>query len=258
MTGPDDAATSVDAAAAGGVSADTRAGATRRLADREPSAPYVSPRSLARTLRIALFIVAAAGVLAALAALERYRFAADALSIGAVTPGREDVVSQHRTITDILLVASIGAAAISWLAWFARAYGNLQALGAAWTRLSKETAVFCCAVPVFNLFFAPWLVNEAWQTSDPDGGPRPLPGEGRPPALILVWPLVALAGIVTAVLGEKVSHRDLEYLGRVRSGSRLEILAALLLSTAALVTALVSDSLTARQAARAARVEVAA
>lgn len=223
-----------------------------------PLPAFVSARSRERLLRIALLLTVGVALLAALAALERYRFATAGLRLGAVTPDRFDALGRRRSIVDLLLVLAVAAVAVLWLAWFARIYANLQALGANWIRLSVPSALVSCALPVLNLFMVPLLVGEAWSASDPDGPDRSLPGDRRrPPPLVLLWVGVLILTLVVVGLAEKVAHRTLEQLGPVRSGAPLEALGALLVVAAALLTARLASILTSRQEERA-RAQVAA
>jgi hypothetical protein len=216
---------------------------------------YISAQSRERLLRIALLITAGVGLLAALAAIERYRFASEGLRLGAVTPDRFDALGQRRGIIDLLLALAVAAAAVLWLTWFARVYANLRALGARWTRLSVPAAVVSCAVPVLNVFLAPRLVGEAWNGSDPQGPDQSLPGDRRfPPPLVLIWVGVALLTLLVGGLAEKTAHRTLQQLGPVRSGAPLEALAALLVVVSALVTVRLAAALTSRQESRTAQV----
>jgi hypothetical protein len=219
--------------------------------------PYASPRNRERLLRTALRMTAAAAALTALAALERYAFASEALRLGAVSPARENALSQHRTVTDIVVVVTVLAAAILWLLWFSQIYGNLLSLGATWTRLSRRTAVMCCAVPVINLYLAPWLIAEVWHVSDPEGDRRQYPEDTKRwrLGLAVIWSLAGVLTLVAAVLGQKMSSRTLDHLERVRSGSLVQVGAAVLVVMSALLTARLAAALTARQEARAAHLE---
>lgn len=136
-----------------------------------PPPVYVSPRGRERLLRISLLVTAGVAFIAALAALERYRFASAGLRLGAVTPDRFDALGHRRGVIDVLLVLAVAATAVLWLVWFARVYANLPALGADWTRLSVPSAVVSCAVPILNVFMVPLLVGEAW--SKRSRRPRP-------------------------------------------------------------------------------------
>ena len=231
--------------------------AARLLPSDASPPPYTSPRDRERILRIALMTVAAGAVLAALGALERYRFASEALRLGAVTPGREDAVSQHRTITEFVVVVTVLAAAGLWLRWFSQIYGNLPLLGASWPRLSRQAAVIWCAVPVINLFMAPRLIGETWHVSNPEGDARQFPEDTKQwrPALAVIWSVAGLLTFVAAVLTLKMSSRTVDQLDRVRSGALGEVGTAVLVVVSAMLTARLAAALTARQEARAAQLE---
>ena len=223
-----------------------------RLWPGEAAPVYVSAQSRERLLRIALLITAGVALLAALAALERYRFASEGIRLGAVTPDRFDALGDRRSAIDLLLVLAVTGTTVVWLAWFARVYANLRALGATWTRLSVPSALMSCALPVLNVFLVPLLVGEAWSASDPNGPDRSLPGDRRfPPPLVSIWMGVVLLTLLVGAVAEKVAHRTLEQLGPVRSGAPLEALAALLAVIAALLTARIASTLTSRQDERA-------
>ena len=207
--------------------------------------PYVSPVTRMNVLRIALLVTAAVSVMAGLAAVQRQRFATEALRVGAVTPDRLDALAHRWAVIEFLLAAAAIAAGLAWLAWFVQAYGNLQRLGARWTSMSRSTAVVCCAVPVLNLFMAPKLWLEAWRWSESDSGAK------RPTALLLAWPAVGLITVLLGVLGERTTDRDMGYLDPVRSAAPLQILAAVALLGSVLITLRLAEVLTVRQEAAA-------
>jgi len=236
------------------MTATSRSRSPRPLWPGEEAPVYISAKSRERLLRIALLITAGVAFLAALAAIERYRFANEGLRLGAVTPDRYDALGQRRGIVDLLLVSAVAAAAVLWLSWFARIYSNLRALGASWTRFSVPAAVMSCAVPVLNVFFAPRLLGEAWNGSDPQSPDHSLPDDRRfPPPIVLIWVGVALLTVLVGGIAEKIAHRTLQQLGPVRSGAPLEAVAAAFLVVAALVTVRLTAALTSLQEARAAQ-----
>jgi hypothetical protein len=219
--------------------------------------PYLSPHSRETILRIALLALAAAAIVAALAAFERLRFAGEAIRIGAVTPDRLDRVASHWTVAEFLVAVTAVVAAVAWLAWFARVYGNLPALGARWTTVSRFNGVFCCALPVLNLFMAPKLWLETWRASEFDSEPGENAGRriapGRPTVLLLAWPAIGLLTAVLAFLGQRKTDRALDYLAPVRSAAPLQILAAVGLLVSAVITLPLAQALTTRQEACAVR-----
>jgi len=206
--------------------------------------PYVSPVRRMNVLRIALLATAAVSVVAGLAAVQRQRFAAEALRVGAVTPDRLDALAHRWAVIEFLVALSAIGAGLAWLAWFAQVYGNLSRLGARWTTVSRSMAVVCCAVPVLNLFMAPKLWFEAWRWSGPDSDAR------RPTVLLLAWPALGLITLVLVVLGERTTDRAMSYLDPVRSAAPLQILAAVALVVSVLVTLRLAELLTVRQEAR--------
>jgi hypothetical protein len=246
MTGPgDDSAIGIATKAFG------------RLARDDTPPPYLSPHSRERILRIALLALAGAAAVAAFAALERLRFAGEAIRIGAVTPDRLDRVASHWTIAELLVAIAAVVAAVAWLAWFARVYGNLPALGARWTTVSRFNGVFCCALPVLNLFMAPKLWLETWRASEFDSGPGADAGRriapGRPTALLLACPTIGLLTVVLAFLGQRKTDRALDNLDPVLSAAPLQILAAIGLLASAVITLRLAQALTTRQEVCAAR-----
>ena len=218
--------------------------------------PYVSAEPRERLLRIALLVIAGVSLLAALAALERYRFAAEGIRLGAVTADRFDALGQRRAILDVLLVLAAATGALLWLVWFARVYANLEALGASWTSVSVSSAVVCCVVPVLNLFMVPRLVGEAWNATDPGRADGTYEAERRfPPPFVLLWAGVLILTLLVGGLAEKIAPRTLDQLGPVRAGAPIEAVAAVLIVTSALLTIRLTSTLTARQEARAAQLE---
>lgn len=147
------------------------------------------------------------------------------------------------------------AAAVAFLAWFFRAYTNLEILGVQGLRYGRRWAVGAWFVPFLNLFRPKQIANDIWRGSDPAAPEKVYAGAGPVPGLFAFW---WAAFLVTGFLYNAASRADL------RADGADELLAANGLWLAADVTSIVATPLaiavvrrtTSRQEARAAALEV--
>lgn len=107
---------------------------------------------------------------------------------GEVVPPDELSASDDRQLGIGLAQAIVlVAAAVAFLAWFFRAYTNLEALGVQRLRYGRRWSVGAWFVPILNLFRPKQIANDIWRGSDPDAAERPLAGIGSVPALFWFW-----------------------------------------------------------------------
>jgi Domain of unknown function (DUF4328) len=78
--------------------------------------------------------------------------------------------------------------AVGFLAWYGRAYRNLERLGAQGLRFGKGWAIAYWFIPIANLFRPKQVMNDIWRASDP-GLPAVAGywGNARVPALFHWW-----------------------------------------------------------------------
>jgi uncharacterized protein DUF4328 len=116
-----------------------------------------------------------------------------ALDAGAITSG----LSQRTDIRDLTLAALVGAA-VCWLAWLHRAYGNLTLVGSKRSRFGRGQALGYWFIPFLNLVRPFQVMKDLWLRSasmnDRDGYDD-LPAPGR----LSAWWGVSLAKGVSAL-----------------------------------------------------------
>ncbi|MDQ6885331.1 MAG: DUF4328 domain-containing protein [Candidatus Dormibacteraeota bacterium] len=95
-------------------------------------------------------------------------------------------------------------AAVSFLAWFARAYRNLPALGGQNLQWSPRSAVLWWFVPLANLFMPYRIMAEIWKVSSE--GRHALAGR----VLLLAWWLTWLAA---QIFGNATRNTDQNWVG---------------------------------------------
>jgi Domain of unknown function (DUF4328) len=88
----------------------------------------------------------------------------------------------------LLQVGTYLVCGIAFLIWYARAYGNLQRLGARGVDRSRAWAVISWFVPFANLVVPKRVMNVIWRASDPELPAVPIDWEhNRVPAVFHWW-----------------------------------------------------------------------
>jgi hypothetical protein len=141
-------------------------------------------------------------LLAALAALQRYRFASEGLRLGAVSPDRFDALGQRRGVVDLLLALAVAAAAVLWLVWFARVYANGRALPGD-RRFPPVLIVIWVGVVLLTLLIGGLAEKIAHRTLQQLG-----PVRSGAPLEALAAVLVGVSALLTARLASTLTSRQ--------------------------------------------------
>ncbi len=109
---------------------------------------------------------------------------------GELVPDSELDASDLRVgIVSLAQVVVFTFVIVGFLAWFFRAYSNLEAVGARHLRLGRRWAVGAWFVPILALWRPKQIANDIWRGSDPAAPPAQGPDwRGGPvPALLAFW-----------------------------------------------------------------------
>jgi hypothetical protein len=90
-------------------------------------------------------------------------------------------------VADLVRFGVFVAAAIVFLAWFSRAYRNLERLGVPGLRYTPGWAVGAWFVPILNVFRPKQVANDIWRASDPQLARRSEGWHGREVSPWLHW-----------------------------------------------------------------------
>lgn len=116
--------------------------------------------------------------------------------------------------TSLVAVLSIGAlvgTGIAFIAWFHRAYTNIERLGASGLRASRGWSIGAWFVPILNLIRPKQLMDDTWRASDPAlpanvgsaWQQRPVPG-----LLHAWWALFLISGVLGHITGGMIAGAE--------------------------------------------------
>jgi Domain of unknown function (DUF4328) len=136
-----------------------------------------------------MFLLVIVADLAALAAdLDQLNLVKD------IRDGRHISLEQLRdsddrvTTVGLLQMGAYLACIVGFLAWYGRAYRNLERLGSDGLRFGKGWAIAYWFIPIGNLFRPKQVMNDIWRGSDPELPARAHHWQGNPvPALFHWW-----------------------------------------------------------------------
>lgn len=152
-------------------------------------------------------------------------------------------------------LAALVGAGIAFIAWFHRAYENIERLGASDLRASRGWSIGAWFVPILNLVRPKQLMDDIWRASDP-ALPANVAGgwRGRPvPGLLHAWwALFLLGSLVSNVASRMIDNA--ETAPALKTASTWVVLAHAALAVAAVLGIFVVRSVTSRQEHRAERV----
>ena len=149
----------------------------------------------------------------------------------------------------VLLIAG----SIAFIAWFYRAYVNIERLGARDLRASKGWSIGSWFVPILNLVRPKQLMDDIWRASDPARPAGDAQGWKSAPTSGLIhlwWAAFLIGGFVSNIATRKIIAA--ETLSERRGAGQADMLAEYMLIPAAILAILVIRAVTSRQEVRAA------
>jgi hypothetical protein len=172
-------------------------------------APAADVREPARPLR--QLGKAVIGLLCLVIAVDLVALWADTVQLGLLTDVRDGqrvsleklTASDDRVMTaGLLQTGTYIACAIAFLIWYARAYGNLERLGARGEFRSRRWAIISWFVPFANYVVPKRVMNVIWRASDPDLPAVANHWEGNrvSPLLHWWWAMWVVSTLVTNIL----------------------------------------------------------
>lgn len=154
-------------------------------------------------------------------------------------------------VADVIRFGVFVAAAIAFLAWFSRAYRNIERLGVPGLRYTPGWAVGAWFVPILNLFRPKQVANDIWRASDPQVTRRSEGWHGRDvsPWLHWWWAFWVAGG----VFGNQAAFAQVQAdtVSEEFSASTFAIVADVLFAVSAVLAIAVVSVLTSRQEAQA-------
>jgi Domain of unknown function (DUF4328) len=149
------------------------------------------------------------------------------------------------------LLATFVVSTILWLAWFHRAYRNVESFGSIVMRFGTGWAVGAWFVPILNLFRPKQIANDIWRGTEPE----PPPGWHQLPVAPLVhwWWAAWLAANVLGNLSFRLLD-DARTLDAERTAVAVDIAAGISYVVAAVLALRFVRAVTEREAARAAAI----
>ena len=145
------------------------------------------------------------------------------------------------------------AAGIAFLAWFYRAYVNIERLGASDLRASKGWSIGSWFVPILNLVRPKQLTDDIWRASDPGRPAGDSDGWKSAPVSGLIhlwWAAFLIGSLVSNIAMRKLMAA--ETLAERRGAGQTDMLAEYISIPAAILAILVVRAITSRQEVRAA------
>lgn len=220
-----------------------------------PSPAFLSLRGRSQ-VAVALLVVSALVALLSILYELDLRGLLERMATGQPVSYTELTTADDRTelVAILSIVAFIGTA-WAFIAWFHRAYTNIELLGARDLRASRGWSIGAWFVPILNLVRPKQLMNDIWRASDPaqpaqidgDWRARPVPG-----LLHAWWALFLLGNAMGGVAGRMIG--DAATPAARQSASTWALLSDGLLIAGAIAGILVVRAVTDRQESRAARV----
>ena len=154
-----------------------------------------------------------------------------------------------------LSLAALVCTGIAFIAWFSRAYQNIERLGARDLRVTHGWAIGSWFVPILSLFRPKQIMNDIWRASDPAlpaGEVRGWQHAAVPGLLHAWWAVFLISSPVSYLAGLMV--RDSETVAARQSAGTIAMLADCVEIVTAVLAVLVVLAVTSRQERRAALV----
>lgn len=141
-----------------------------------PSEPWAPIGTLAKVVRILLYVLAGVSALAAVSTGFEYELVSRIEQGDAVSDGE---ITFNDTRQLVIFLVALGlhlAVVIAFLMWFSRSYRNLERLGASNLRYGTGWSIGAWFIPIYSLWGPKKIANDIWRASDPD---LPDQAEGR-------------------------------------------------------------------------------
>ena len=150
-------------------------------------------------------------------------------------------------VTAAIWVLAFLASASVFLAWFYRAYRNLQRLSMAGVRYKSGWAIGAWFVPILNLFRPKQIANDIWRAGDPGADISSNAWHSRPVSPLLHWWWAlwlvggALAGVAAGMSNETYGEplSTVAAINDEETAVTWDIVSSLLFAGAAVLAALV-------------------
>jgi hypothetical protein len=135
--------------------------------------------------------------------------------IGDILAGRPvsytalETADDRTSLVAVLSLAALAGTAVAFVAWFHRAYTNIERLGVSDLRASRGWSIGAWFVPILNLIRPKQLMDDTWRASDPalpakvgsGWQERPVPG-----LLHAWWALFLISGVLGNVAGRRIAE----------------------------------------------------
>jgi len=221
----------------------------------QPPAGFLDLRGRANAAVVLLIVSALISALSILYELDM-RSLIDRIAAGQPVGLSELQTADDRTtLVAVLSLVALVATGISFLAWFFRAYVNIERLGARELRATKGWSIGAWFVPLLNLIRPKQLMDDIWRASDPALPAGELRGWQRaavPGLLHGWWATFLIAGVVSNIAAGMVDGAATP--AARRSAGQIAMIGDAGMIAAAILAVLVIRAVTARQESRAARV----
>lgn len=205
---------------------------------------------------VALLVVSAlVSLISIMYELELRGLIADVLARQPVSYTALETADDRTSLVAVLSIVALIGTGIAFIAWFHRAYTNIERLGASDLRASRGWSIGAWFVPFLNLIRPKQLMDDIWRASDPALPANVQSGwQGRPvPGLLHAWwALLLISGFVGNVAGRMITGAETPEARQ--SASTWALLSDGGLLIAAVLAILVVRAVTERQESRAARV----
>jgi hypothetical protein len=165
------------------------------------------------------------------------------------------VADDRADLAAMLSLVAIVATGVAFIAWFYRAYVNIERLGACGLRATKGWSIGVWFIPFLNLVRPKQLMDDIWRASDPAlpaTEARGWQGRAVPGLLHGWWALFLISGVVSNVAAQMVI--DAGSAPERTSAGQISMIADAGIIAAAVLAVLVVRAVTARQESRAAQV----
>ena len=173
-----------------------------------------------------------------------------------VGPAEMQTADDRTTLVATLSFAALVTTGIAFIAWFFRAYVNIERLGARGLRATKGWSIGVWFIPLVNLIRPKQLMDDIWRASDPAlpaGEVRDWQRAAVPGLLSGWWAAFLITGFASNIAG---GMRDIaETAAARRSAGQIAMITDAGMIAAAVLAVLVIRAVTSRQESRAARVD---